>query len=284
MERYDIAIIGSGPAGISAAITAKIRNKNIVIFGQADLSEKLTKAQRILNYPGLPDISGADLAKAFEKHLSSLDIGITQKKVSAVYALGKYFALEAQGETYEASSVILATGVSNISEIDGESRFLGRGVSYCATCDAPLYRGKEVIVIGYTKEAWSEAEFLAQTAKKVCYVPMCGYAKNYVPNIEIVNAKPLEIAGDTKASALRTDNGEIEADGIFIMRDSVSPQNLVPGLKTEYNHIKTDADMRTNIAGLFACGDAVGKPYQYVKAAGQGNVAALSAVDYLTGI
>lgn len=142
MERYDIAIIGTGPAGLEAAITARIRNKKIILFGNKNLSLKVEKAHTIQNYLGLPNIGGEELKAAYEAHLKAMEIEITEDRINAVYAMGEYFALQGNGTNYEAQTVILATGVSTAKAYPGEEQFLGRGVSYCATCDAPLYRGK----------------------------------------------------------------------------------------------------------------------------------------------
>ncbi len=283
--RYDIGIIGTGPAGISAAITAKIRNKSIILLGSKDLSSKISKAEKINNYTGLPNVTGQELAKSFENHLKDLDIEITDKKVTAVYSMGKYFALQlSNGEMVECSSVVLACGLSSGRAIENEDKFLGRGVSYCATCDAMLCKGKEVNVIAYTSEAEEEAKFLSEVCSKVTFIPMYkgnrGEIKD-IDNIEIVHDKPIRFEGDRKAEKLICENGEYEAFSTFIIRNSIAPKNLVPGLKTDGTHAIIDLEMKTNIDGLFACGDIAGKPYQYIKSAGQGNVAALSAVTYL---
>ena len=127
MERYDIAIIGTGPGGVSAAITAKVRGKNLILFGSRHLSEKLEKAHSILNYPGLPNVSGQELARAFREQLDSLEILITEKQVTAVYAMGDYFALQTPEELVEARTVILAAGVVTAKPLPGENELLGRG-------------------------------------------------------------------------------------------------------------------------------------------------------------
>ena len=281
MERFDIAILGTGPAGISAAITAKIRNKKILLIGSKNLSEKINKAHKIQNYPGIPYISGKDLAKKLKNHLDLMNIEITDERVGAVYSMGDYFAISAGSKMFEADSVILATGVVLGKELVGESEFLGKGVSYCATCDAPLYKGKSVIVIGYNKQAESEAEFLSEIANKVYYFPIYREKTELSKNIEVINEIPTEIFGGLKANGVRTKTGEHTADGIFVLRDSVAPKSLVPGIEIEENHIKVNSKMETNIDGCFACGDIVGKPYQYIKSAGEGNIAALQAVSYL---
>ena len=132
IKTADIAIIGTGPAGISAAITAKIRNKEILLFGAEPVSSKVAKAHRILNYPGLPAVSGEELAQAYKRHLDELQIAITKKRVHAVYAMGSYFAIQAGDEQYRADSVILACGMTADKPFPGENEFLGRGVSYFA--------------------------------------------------------------------------------------------------------------------------------------------------------
>ena len=281
MERVDIAIIGTGPAGVSAAITAKVRNKKILLFGSKNLSDKIVKAHEILNYPGFPSISGTELADRYNRHLKEMDIDILNKKVTAVYSMGDYFALQTDNEMYEASSVILATGVVSGKPFPGEEELLGSGVSYCATCDAMFYRGKDVAVIGYNSEAAAEAKYLSEIVDKVYYIPMQKDIPEFDEKIEIINERPLEITGESKVEGIKTNEGFHKVDGVFILRDAVSPAQLVPGLELVDNHVKADIQMATDMEGLFACGDIVGRPYQYIKAAGQGNIAALSAVTYL---
>ncbi len=282
MERYDIAIIGTGPGGVSAAITAKVRGKNLILFGSRHLSEKLEKAHSILNYPGLPNVSGQELARAFREQLDSLEILITEKQVTAVYAMGDYFALQTPEELVEARTVILAAGVVTAKPLPGENELLGRGVSYCATCDAHFYRGKTVAVVGYSGHSCREADFLAESCEKALYFPATPHDVTVSPKVTVVRDKPSAILGQRQVTGLKTVSGaEYPVDGVFVLRDAVAPDKLVPGIQTQGNHIQVDLQMRTNLPGLFACGDVTGTPYQYVKAAGQGNVAALSAVAYL---
>lgn len=281
-DRVDIAIIGTGPAGVSAALTAKIRNKTLMLIGRKHLSDKVRKSHQIQNYPGLPDIAGEDLAKALSDHLEKMGIEITEEQVTAVYAMGDHFAIQCAKEMYEARTVIIATGVMQGRVLPGEEENLGRGVSYCATCDAALYKGKEAVVVGYSPREEQEAEFLAEVADKVTYVPVYKEETGFeASNIEVVHGVPKEIRRDGNKSVLVLDGGEIVSDGIFVLRDSVSPGQLVPGLETEGAHIRTERDMSTGIAGLFAAGDITGTPYQDAKSVGEGNVAALSAVNYL---
>lgn len=282
--RYDIAIIGTGPAGISAAITAKLRNKNIILFGNKDLSVKINKAHSIKNYTGLPNVTGEELATAFENHLNDLDIEITEKRVNAVYSMGEYFALQVGKEMIESKSLIIATGVTASKTLENEDEFLGRGVSYCATCDAHFCKGKDVAVIAYTKEAEEDALFLSEVCSSIKYFPLYDISNEIFDkygNIQIIKDKPIGFAGNMKAEKIICENSSYDAFSTFVVRNNISADKLVPGLKTDGTHIIVDLQMETNIKGLFACGDIAGKPYQYIKSAGQGNVAALSAVAYL---
>lgn len=281
MERFDIAIIGTGPAGLSAAITAKIRNKNILLLGTKNSSLKVQKAHTIQNYLGLPEISGADLADAFQKHIDAMNIEITDDKITAVYAMGEYFGLQAAENMYEATTVILATGVVMEKPYPGENELLGRGVSYCATCDAPLYRGKTAAIIGYSPKEEAEADFMAEMADKVYYFPMYQDAVHVADSIQVIREKPVAILGDGKVSQLETKENKYDVDGVFLLREAIAPGQLVPGIETEGERVVVNREMATSIPGCFACGDIVGKPYQYIKSAGEGNIAALSAVGYI---
>jgi len=334
MKRYDIAVIGSGPAGLEAAITAKIRNKEVLLLGSNNLSTKIEKAHTIKNYLGLPEISGEDMKEQFQNHLNALDLSIKVDRVNAVYAMGDYFALQGHSDMYEAKSVILACGMAFEKNFPGELENLGKGVSYCATCDATLYRGKKTVVIGYSKEEEKEADFLAEMAEEVVYLPMYEEETSLNEKVKVMKGvKPVSVRNEngkilldyvmknlqtgtadnngikrknaeirhseaengksksteteavnkeTKKSAMEQMETEtIETDGLFILRESVAPSQLVPGLQIENNHVAVDRELKTNIPGLFACGDVTGTPYQYIKAAGEGNVAALSAVNYL---
>ncbi|MBR3334447.1 MAG: NAD(P)/FAD-dependent oxidoreductase [Clostridia bacterium] len=281
MERYDIAIIGTGPAGVSAALTAKNRNKSILLLGSRQMSEKVAKAHEIRNYPGLPFVKGEEMAAAFRDQLDQMEIPVTEKRIGAVYAMGDYFALQAGEEMLEAKTVILATGVVSAKTLPGEEALLGRGVSYCATCDAPLYRGRTAAVIGYSPREEAEAAFLSEVCGRVTYFPMYPEETDLPEAVEVIREKPAEIRKAEGGLIVRTAEGEYLADGVFVLREAVAPAQLVPGLETDGAHVKVNRKMETNLPGVFACGDLTGTPYQYVKAAGEGNVAAISAAAYL---
>ena len=281
MERYDIAIIGTGPAGVSAALTAKNRNKSILLLGSRQMSEKVAKAHEIRNYPGLPFVKGEDLAAAFREQLDGMDIPITESRIGTVYAMGDYFALQAGEEMLEAKTVILATGVVMAKTLPGEEELLGRGVSYCATCDAPLYRGRTAAVIGYSPREETEAAFLAGVCSRVMYFPMYADRTDLPETVEVIREKPEGILKAENGLLVKTAAGEYAADGVFVLREAVAPGQLVPGLETDGAHVKVNRKMETNLPGIFACGDLAGTPYQYVKAAGEGNIAAISAAAYI---
>ena len=281
VERYDIAIIGTGPAGLEAAINAKIRNKNIIVFGSKELSAKLVKAPKVNNFLGFHNLTGNELKNHFAEHIAAMGINIVNERINNVYAMGEYFALMVNEKMYEAKTIILATGIEYTKPLKGEEEFIGRGVGYCATCDAPLYKGKTVVIVGYNKESEEETNYVSELSGKTYYIPMYRGEYNLNDNVEVINHKPVEIVGEDRVTKIILDKGEIVTDGIFMLRDSVSPGQLVPGLEIEEGHIKVDRNMKTNIEGCYAAGDCIGRPYQYIKAAGEGLVAALSAVSYL---
>lgn len=281
---YDIAIIGAGPAGLSAALNSKIRNKSVILFGKD--SEKLVKTKLISNYLGLHPLSGEELNNKFQKSLAGFDIERSERKVRTVYAMGSFFAIEVENESQmiEAKSVIMATGIDLKKDLHNEEKFFAKGVNYCATCDAALYRGKTVVVIGYNEEAIEEANFTSEIVGKVVFVNMTGKEAPLYENIEIIEGEiPQGFDGSEKAEKLIFKSGkEITADGFFIIKDSSKADRLVPSIKMEDGHILVDKSMASSIKGLFAAGDIIGKPYQIMKAVGEGQIAALNAASYLS--
>ena len=280
-EKYDIAIIGSGPAGISAALNIKIRNKKFILFGSSNLSSKLERAPKVNNYLGFYNVSGEELKKRFHEHMKQMDIQITEERIDSIYSMGECFLLAVNDKYYEAKTIILATGIDFNKEIEGEEKFLGHGVGYCATCDAPLYKGRTVSIISYHKDGENDANYVQEIAEKVYYIPMYKGKYKLKEGIEVVIDRPTKIEGTEVVKKLTMQNRVIFADGVFLLRESLSPKQLVPGLEIENNHIIANRKMETNIPGCFAAGDCIGAPYQYIKAAGEGNIAALSAVSYL---
>lgn len=283
---YDIAIVGGGPAGLSAAVNARRRNKNVVIISKEDRSSKLAQAHLIDNYLGLPGISGPELAHRMKDHALALGATFKKDEIQSLYRDVQGFALIGRENAIQALAVILATGITIGKEIPGETDFVGRGVSYCATCDGMFFKGKTVAMIGYIPEAETEVDFLAEVCQKVYFIPQYGFKGelNRNPKIEIWNGKPVSILGNDKVELLKTSNGDLAVDGVFIERAGRPADKLIEGLMMENGFIVTDSEQATNISGLFAAGDCAGKPWQIGKAVGQGQIAALAAVQYLETI
>ena len=166
---FDVAIIGSGPAGISSAINCKIRNKSIVLFGQNELSHKVEISEKINNYPGLPNISGKELNAKMREHLDSMGIEITEERITGIYNMKGKFTLLANRKMFEARSVILCLGAETIKPLPNERELLGRGVSYCATCDGMLYKDKKIAVFCDNADGEEEVEYLSDLASEVYY-------------------------------------------------------------------------------------------------------------------
>ncbi|MBQ2740483.1 MAG: NAD(P)/FAD-dependent oxidoreductase [Clostridia bacterium] len=279
----DCIIIGSGPAGISAALTLKANGKSFILLGKKSLSAKIEKAELISNYPGLYAITGQDFCAALQDQLAREEIEVVEQKATGVYAMKDKFFVTAEGDnTYESRTVILASGVETVKAIEGEEAFLGRGVSYCATCDGMLYKDKTIAVFCTTKALEHEVEYLASLAKKVYLLPLYKGVEVEGENIEKIVKMPEKVEGGLRAERLTLKGGQtLEVDGIFMLKDSVSPSALVGGLAVENGHVVVDRGCKTNLSGLFAAGDCTGRPYQYAKAAGEGNVAAHAAIEYL---
>ncbi len=173
MERADIAIIGTGPAGVSAAITAKVRGKTVLLFGSRELSSKLTKAHKIQNYPGLPDIDGAQLAQAFKKHLDVLEIPITEKQVTAVYAMGSYFSIQTPDAMLEASSVILAGGVVMGKPFPKEDELLGRRCELLCNLRCAFLPRKNRCSPGIQRRILPGSELFGRNCGQAAVFPCC---------------------------------------------------------------------------------------------------------------
>lgn len=279
---FDAAIIGSGPAGVSAALNLKIHEKNFIWLGSKKLSDKITKAEKIMNYPGLKDISGMELNQAFSNQIADMEIEITEQMVNSIMDFNGHFALMAGSEFYEAKTVILTTGVANQPLLQRESEMLGKGVSYCATCDGGLYRNKTIAVICSAARFEHEVKYLSELAEKVYFYPTYPGASFIADNVEVLTEKPVSIEGESRVSGMALKSGaSVTVDGIFCLRDSISLSTLLPGLEIEEKHIKVNRQMETNIPGVYAAGDCTGRPYQYTKAVGEGNIAAHSVLEYL---
>lgn len=279
---YDTAIIGTGPAGISAALNLKIHNKNFIWIGSKKLSDKVTKAERIMNYPGLNAVTGEEMNAAFQKQIQDAGIEIIEQMVNSILPMGGNYAIMAGNEFYEAKTLILATGVANIGTLPGEQEKVGKGVSYCATCDGALYKGKKIAVLCNNVRFEHEVQYLADMAETVYYFPTYKEIGTFSENVVCMEEKARGIVGEDRVSGVQLSNDTtLEVDGVFCLRDGVSLATLLPKIEVEGGKILVDRSMATNLPGVYAAGDCTGRPYQYTKAVGEGNVAAHSVIEYL---
>ena len=281
--KYDAAIIGTGPAGLSAALNLRLHNKSVVWFGSKDLSVKVEKSEQIANYPGMPLISGQALNESFHRQIEEMGLEITDKMVTAITSSRRGFMVLADNDIYDARTVLLATGAVTGKTYEGEDELLGKGVSYCATCDGYLYKGKTIGIVCTSPMFEHEIVYLAELADKVYLMPLYKDCSVELGNVEIIRANVSKVRGGEHITGVTlTDGTEIDMDGLFIMRTAVAPATLVRGLEMDGPHIVVDRNMATNKKGVFSAGDCTGRPYQIAKAVGEGNIASHSMVEYLS--
>lgn len=264
----DILILGAGPAGISAALTARARGRRVLVISNPPQTSALAKAKQVDNYPGLTGLTGAAVLENMTAGLTAQGIELVTGRVTAAMPMKTGFMVSVGQQVYTAGALILATGSALAKPFPGESELLGRGVSYCATCDGMLYRGRAVAVLGLGAEGRADADFLQSIGCQVTY-------------FDKTTAKRYEIQGGSQVTALVADGTEYPVDGVFILRDTVAASVLLPGLQMEAGYIAVDEHMAGSIPGVFAAGDCTGRPYQIARAVGQGNIAALSADAYI---
>lgn len=262
---FDVLIIGGGIAAVSAALTCRNRGKNVAVVTNSLESQSLFKAEKITNYPGL-EATGREFAEKLQKQLEGCGAALIRGRALSVMPLGGSFGVAVGNDFYQAGAVILALGITRENLYPGESEFLGRGVSYCATCDGMLYKGKRAALIGSSAEAYEDVEFLREICAEVLHFP---------------KAQKFEILGDAKVTGLVAGGEKHDVDAVFIIKDSISVSKLAEGLERDQAGIAVDRSMATSVPGIFAAGDCTGKPYQLAKAAGEGNIAALSACEYI---
>ena len=278
---YDVAIVGGGPAGCSAAVTAANRSLSTVLFDTGDFGLALRKSKLVKNYLGLPDQSGEALMDAFVAHMKAGKPEVVPHKVLNIMPMEGAFYLATPGDVYQARSIVLCPGVAHGNPLTGEDAFLGKGVSYCATCDGYLYKGKTIGVITNLPSAWEEVEFLAGLAQKVKVWASYPVPKSCPENIQVMEGQAKEVLGEDKITGLRTTRGEEALDGLFVLRETDPLEKLLPGLELDGSFIRVDEKQATSVPGVFAAGDAIGYPWQINKAAGEGQKALLSAASWL---
>lgn len=275
---YDCIIVGGGPGGLSAAVNLVQRGKApLVLTGAESL---LARAERVDNHLGMPGMTGTQMLTAFAAHAAALGVETRRAKVGNVMPMGTHFLVGAGTDLLEARTVILATGVSKASPVPGEQALLGRGVSYCATCDGMLYRGRRVAVWGLARDAAHEANFLAEIGCKVTFIAQ-KQPETLARDIVFAAGSVKEIHGDNAVTGVTVGGELLDVTGVFILRAATPPDALVPGLSVQDGAVVVDRGCATPIAGLFAAGDATGRPWQLSKAVGEGLVAGQAAAEFL---
>ena len=308
MEKYDLIMIGSGPAGLSAGIYAARFKLKTKIFGSI-IGGTATEAFKVCNYPGYPDISGIELTQRMYEHLKSLDLNVDNSYIERVDILddinydeennkekNRYkFLIKTYDKEYYAKRVIIATGTEKKKlNIVREDYFLGKGISYCSTCDAAFYKNKVVGVVGGGDAALTSALLLTQFAKKVYIIyrrerffraePTWTELVLNNPKIEpVFKSNVVELIGENKLEAVRLDSGKtIKLDGLFIEIGSIPNTKLIDHLnpKKEKGYLIVDKRQETSIKGLYAAGDITNNNLkQIIIAATEGVLATASVYE-----
>ncbi len=298
----DLIIIGAGPAGMTAAIYAARRKINFIIISM-DIGGQMSWSSSVENYPGTTHITGAELTRNFQKHLESYGIKIKQEEIIKVGKKGKICIVKTKKNNYEAKTVIITAGKSPRKlGVPGEEEFLGKGVNYCAACEAPLYSGKTALVVGGGNSGLDAALFLSEYAKKIYIFEIMDklmgepYLQDKVrkeKKIEtMTGVKIKEIFGDSFMKGVKYEKAgkefTLKVDGMFIEIGLVSKTDFTNVKKNKWKEImifrstKTYEENLTNIPGIFAAGDVTDIPgKQIVVAAGEGCQAFLAAMDYI---
>ncbi|MCL5094308.1 MAG: FAD-dependent oxidoreductase [Patescibacteria group bacterium] len=270
MQIYDLIIIGSGPAGIACAIYAARYKMNFLIVGKMN-GGTVNEAHRIENYPGFNSVPGVELAAKFKEHLKSFGQKIIETEIVSITKNNGNFLLKSSNEEWQAKNIILALGTERRKlEIPGEKEFVGKGVSYCATCDAFFYKNKKVAVIGGSDSAVTSALYLADLAEQVYLIyrrselraePAWTEKLKEKKNIEVILERNLkEIKGDNKVQSiiLKEDGKEISVDGVFIEAGSIPSVVLIKELNLQTDdkgYITVDSSQKASVEGVYAVGD-----------------------------
>ncbi|MBE6080285.1 MAG: hypothetical protein E7204_05515 [Veillonella sp.] len=244
---------------------------------------------KINNIPGIMTISGIDFMENLLEQTLAYEPVIVKERVQSVF-IGEPFTLMTADNVFQAKSVILATGVAMSKTVPGERALLGRGVSYCASCDGHFFEDKDIAVYINTLAYQQDVELLASLAKNMnLYIggalQLPGEWLDSLPASVVVHKKAVvqSVEGEKAVTAIHTNEGMKTVDGVFFLRDTYPPENLVEGVILDGNAVAVNRHMETNFKGLFAAGDVVGTPLQVAKAVGEGQMAAFGAVAYSSG-
>lgn len=298
MKEVDVVIIGSGIAGISAAIYLKRSSLSFVLLDKSMPGGKLNIIHRIDNYPGYPSISGLELSKSLLEQCKQLGIKFSYGEVNKVEKVDSNFLTRTDIDSYLSKVVIVASGLSEAKlNIPGEKQYFGRGVSYCATCDGPFFKNKDVAIYGYKDFAFEDAIYLSSLVNRLYFIlPKSPLATEThlnevkkAKNITIFDGYSLkEIKGDNKVNSIvinkDNENNELEVSAIFPLFEQISSSSFLSPLniKTSNGFIDVDKDGKTTVDGVYAVGDIVNKKLrQLINAASEGALAAISSINYV---
>lgn len=298
---YDLIIVGAGPAGMTAGVYAARKQLKTLVLSE-NIGGQTLFSSAVENYLGYTYISGIDLAQRFKEHLDQFDIEIKYETVTSLKAAGGKFETETkEGSKYTAPAVIVASGkLPRTLNVPGEKEFGGRGITYCSTCDAPLFRGMDVAVIGGGNSGLDATIQLTKLSPKIYLIEYGLKLKadevfqeqvRAAKNVEILtNTEILEVKGREMVESIIVKNRktseirELPLKGVFVEIGLIPNVSFIPKevALNQWNEIKVDLRCRTNMEGLFAAGDVTDVPEkQIIVAAGEGSKAALSAYEYL---
>lgn len=269
----DVAIIGAGPAGMSAAINGKVRNKNVEIFGTHPKNTWLYKAENVNNHLGFSNFVGKDMMDRFIGHVENENIKINYGKVLQIMSMGDHFMINFENNIITAKMVIMATGIEKKTTTKNETNYIGKGFSYCATCDGMLYRDKNIVVYGDSEEAEDDLKFLSEICKSVTYIYSYEKLGTIDDNVTPIKGTPTKVIGTGNAQGVTVGETDYKGEGVFFINENIPTGTLIDGLEIDKSTIITDKTFKTNIPGLYAAGDCTGWPYQVSKAVGEGLIA-----------
>ena len=282
---YDIIIIGAGIAGLTSAIYASRANKKVLIIEKQNYGGRIVSAPHVKNYPGFMDISGVDLATNLYEQATSLGAQIIFENAESIQN-GINKKVITNKNTYECKAIIIATGLERKSlNIPGEKELVGKGISYCASCDGNFYKDKVVAVVGGGKSAIEDAMYLSSLATKVYLISRSEIKEDInKENIEVINSYIDKMNYSDKLESIDLNNGiNIKVDGLFVSIGFDSSNEEFDSVidVDDKGYIVTD-NTHTNIDGIFAAGDCIKKDLrQLVTAASDGAIAATEAIKYL---
>lgn len=298
---YDVIICGGGPAGLTAALYASRRNLKTIVVSE-DIGGQINFALEVENYPGIEKVSGIDLTNTMKKQAESFGTEFKISKIIGMELQGEIKKIKTIDGDLESKTVIISTGAKHRTlGVAGEEKLTGKGVSYCTTCDGPMFRNKKVAVVGGGDAALAAVVYLADMCEKIYVIPRRDSFRAEEANIKLIESKsnvekimdsePIKFIGDPMLERIKVKNKktneekELEVSGCFIevgyVPTTAVAQSAGVELK-ETGHIKVNSAMETTVSGVYACGDVTGGLAQVAVAVGEGAIAGTNAYFYIT--